>query len=184
MQWENRSAFVSIKTSPGKAQEVYKKFQKNPHVLACFMTPGTYDLMVWFDSKNMGDIYNWIADVRGSGQIERTSTYPVYHGYYNGKPYQGKKYYGWMKVRSNEFYAAYDFARDYDGVTFCASVPGDYDCYVMFSSDTYDQFFAYQQAFRNQGYDVEFFAPFQHHWNQNADQTFQQYAKTAVVTTV
>jgi DNA-binding Lrp family transcriptional regulator len=183
MQWENRSAFVYVKTYPGKAQEVYQQFQKNPQVLACFMMPGVHDLMVWFDSKNMTDVYNWIAAARDNGQIEQTATYPAYYGYWNGESYQNKKYYGWIKVRSDAFNAAYDYACQYDGVTFCASVTGDYDCFVMVCSDSYDKFHDYQQQFKNRGYQVEFYVPFQAYWNPKADAYWQQYEKDACVTT-
>lgn len=177
MKWDNQSAFVYVKAKPGKAQQVYQKLQQNAKMLACFMVPGAYDVMVWFDSKDMNDVYQWVSEMRNQGQVEKTCTYPTFQGYWNGKPYQNKKYYGWIKMRSNDFNAAYDDACKYQGVSFCASVAGDYDCFALVCADDYDQFNNYQMEFKNKGYDIDFFVPFQGYWNPKADAAWQNYEK-------
>lgn len=52
MDWKNRSAYVFIKTTKGKATEVWKRFQTWDNVIGTWIVSGDYDVIVWFDARH------------------------------------------------------------------------------------------------------------------------------------
>ena len=56
MEWKNRSAYVFIKTAKGKADDVWKQFQKWDNVIGTWIVTGDWDVIVWFDIWYTTDI--------------------------------------------------------------------------------------------------------------------------------
>ena len=132
MDWENRSAFVFIKAYPGMAEELYDKIQHAANLFCVFMTTGDYDMVAWIDTAGIGDAYNWICEVRSWPQVERTSCCPTYHGHWNEESFRHANYHAWMKVRSTDLNSPFEYAVGRETAAFAASIPGEFDCIVMF----------------------------------------------------
>ena len=177
MEWKNRSAYVFIKTYPGKAEQVYKKITDWENTIGVVMTTGDYDMIAWIDTEGIGDAYQWITQVRCWPEVERTSTHQTYYGYRNDRPFWDMPAYAWFKFRCPDFQSTYDWCKTNDNVAFAACIPGDYDYIGMCYGKNYNEVYDYMAEFKAKGYEVEYYAPLKCWWNQKYEQKWQQYEK-------
>lgn len=180
MEWEKRSAYVFIKTYPGKAENVYSMIKEWQNTIGVFMTTGPWDVIAWIDTKDIDEAYKWISKVRYWPEVERTSTNQTYYGYRNEREFWEMQAWAWVKIRSTDIYSTYEELKNYDWVAFTSSIPGDWDCVSMFYGENYTDIYNYVMEIKNKGYEIEYYAPLKAYWNVDYKQKWEEYENVTV----
>ena len=79
MDWKNRSAYVFIKTSKGKANNVWQRFHEWENVIGTWIVSGDWDVIVWFDAEDLENVHRCVATIKDWNEVEHTSSHMVYN---------------------------------------------------------------------------------------------------------
>ncbi len=167
MEWKRRSAYVFIKTRTGKAEYVCEKLNQWEHTIGTFMVHYPWDVMVWFDAKDIEETHKWVSEIRDYAEVEWTSTQHVFNGYKRDYWFWEYETCAWAKIRSKNMQATYDDLMNYDYVCTYSSIPGDWDCIAMICGNTWEETLNRMGELKNQGYEIECYTPYRWWWNKS-----------------
>jgi len=75
MDWKNRSAYVFIKTTKGKAHDVWQRFQNWENVIGTWIVAGDWDVIVWFDAQDWDTVHRCVSEIKNWHEVEQTSSH-------------------------------------------------------------------------------------------------------------
>ena len=64
MGQKNRSAYVFIKTTKGKANEVWQRFHNWENVIGTWIVDGEWDVIVWFDAHDWDNTHHNVVTIK------------------------------------------------------------------------------------------------------------------------
>jgi hypothetical protein len=128
MEWKNRSAYVFIKTSKGKADDIWKQFQKWDNVIGTWIVTGNHwDVIVWFDAQDWETVHRCVSTIKNWKEVEQTSSHMVYNGHKTDKWWWEDPAGAWVMMRENKVDEAQPKIRNWSWMTSDASIPGEWD---------------------------------------------------------
>ena len=166
MQWENRSAYVQVKTSPGKAQAIFERVKKWDHAIGAWLVDGEWDLLVWFDATDWRQLRQWVGELRAWEGVEWTSSHWVYEGGKNESWWWANKAGAWVWARAPGKPVGEDTVKAYPWVTSWASTPGKWDVLAWVGGDNWEQVWDRAKKLNQSGWQTDLKVPLQSWWNK------------------
>ena len=167
MNWQNRSAYVFIKTEKGKAEEVWKKFHTWENVIGTWIVTGEWDVIVWFDAQDLDTIHRYAAEIKKWNEIEHTSSHMVYNGYKNDTWWWEKPAGTWVLIRENNLDETPDKIKRWDWLTSGASIPGDWDYITWAGGNNWDEVWNHVMEMKSWNWQTSTYVPIKSWWNHN-----------------
>jgi hypothetical protein len=166
MKWEMRTAYVQVKTAPGKAPAIFERVKNWPHAIGAWVVDGEWDLLVWFDVKDWRELHQWIGEMRAWEGVAYTSSHWVYEGGKSDDWWWKQKAGAWVWARSSGKPADQDSVKQYPWLTSWASTPGEWDMVAWVGGDSWDQVWEHAQKLKAEGWNTDLKVPLQSWWNK------------------
>ena len=139
MEWKNRSAYVFIKTTKGKADDVWKQFQSWDNVIGTWVVTGDWDVIVWFDAQDLDTVHGCVSTIKNWKEVEQTSSHMVYNGHKNDNWWWEKPAGAWVMMREGKLDETQDKIKKWNWMTSGASIPGDWDYISWVGGKNWDE---------------------------------------------
>jgi len=166
MHWGNRSAYVFIKTTKGKAQEVWKKFQQWDNVIGSWVVSGDHDVIVWFDAQDWDTVHRCVAEIKKWTEVENTSSHMVYNGYKNDNWWWDKPAGTWILLRENQLDETNTKIEKWNWANLGASIPGEWDYITWVEGNNWDEVWKHVLELKAQNWETLTYTPVKSWWNQ------------------
>ena len=167
MDWKNRSAYVFIKTTKGKAHDVWQRFQQWENVIGTWTVPGDWDVIVWFDSTDLENVHQCVSTIKGLDEVENTSSHMVYNGYKKDHWWWEKPAGAWVLVKENKLDEANWKIKNWNWTTSGASIPGEWDYMAWVEGQNWDDVWNHLLEMKYQDWQTSTYVPIKSWWNKN-----------------
>jgi hypothetical protein len=168
MDWKNRSAYVFIKTTKGKANDVWQKFHNWDNVIGTWIIAGEWDVIVWFDAQDWDTVHGCVSTIKDWAEVKQTSSHMVYNGWKNNDNWWWEKPAGaWVLLRENKLDEASDKIKKWNWATSGASIPGDWDYMTWVEGQDWDEVWNHLLEIKTEDWDTSTHVPIKSWWNQN-----------------
>ncbi len=166
MGWENRSAYVFIKSRKGKSTDVFNMFKDRKDAVGVFLTAGKYDIMAWITSKTIQLTSRIVSEIRFSPDVEEVKVQLACYRTSNERVSLLKPGYMWLAVRKGEYHDVCATLNRFRNLAMAVSTSGDYGCVAMMHGDQQDQIHNLVHALEQEGCEVDCFPSLKYHWNR------------------
>jgi hypothetical protein len=167
MDWKNRSAYVFIKTTKGKAHDVWQRFQTWENVIGTWIVSGDWDVIVWFDSTNLENVHQCVSTIKGWNDVEQTSSHMVYNGYKKDSWWWEKPAGAWVLLREQNLDEATWKIKNWNWTTSGASIPGEWDYMTWVEGQNWDDVWNHLLEMKYQNWQTSTYVPIKSWWNKN-----------------
>lgn len=166
MNWKYRSAYVFIKTKPGKAQEVWQRFHDWDNMIGTWMVTGDYDVIAWFDATDWDTVRRCVETIKGWNEVEFTSSHRVYNGTKKDNWWWEKPAGAWVFIRENKLDETSQKIEHWPWVTSGASIPGEWDYISWVAGENWDDLWNHLSEMKQENWEATPFVPIKSWWNQ------------------
>jgi len=167
MEWKNRSAYVFIKTLEGKAENVWKQFQKWDNVIGTWIVTGDYDVIVWFDAQDLDTVHRCVSTIKGWKDVEQTSSHMVYNGHKTENWWWEKPAGAWVMMRESKLDEAQNKIKQWNWMTSGASIPGNWDYISWVGGKNWNEVWNHLLEIKKGKWQTSTFVPIKSWWKQS-----------------
>ena len=166
MDWKNRSAYVFIKTHEGKANEVWQRFQNWDNIIGTWIETGDWDVIAWFDAKDLDTIHNCVDTIKGWNEVDYTSSHMAYSGYKKDNWWWEKPAGTWVLLRDDKISQTTEKIKNWDWATSGSSIPGEWDYIAWIQGNNWDEVWNHLLEMKNTNWQTMTQVPIKSWWNQ------------------
>lgn len=166
MSWKARSAFTFIRTKPGTAEAVWKRFQQDKAAIGSWVITGDWDVLGWTDAKSWDEVYKKAAEIRQWEGVVGTSSHFVYEGVKNGKWWWQWPAGAWVQLRDAKLNGNFKKLTEWDWVASSVSVPGQWDYITWVAGNTWDEVWENVWTLNKAGWQTSTAVPVRSWWNR------------------
>jgi len=167
MNWKNRSAYVFIKTTKGKAHEVWERFHNWDNMIGTWVVTGEWDVIVWFDAHDWDTVHKCVSEIKAWDDVVQTSSHMVYNGHKRDNWWWEKPAGTWVLIRENQLDETPSKIQKWDWMTSGASIPGDWDYISWIGGNNWDEVWNHIMEIKAEKWDTLIQVPVKSWWNQN-----------------
>jgi len=167
MEWKNRSAYVFIKTTKGKADFVWKQFQNWDNVIGTWIVTGDWDVIVWFDAQDWETVHNCVSTIKEWKEVEQTSSHMVYNGHKNDNWWWEKPAGAWVLMRENKLHETQTKIQKWNWMTSGASIPGDWDYISWVGGKNWDEVWSHLFEIKKEKVQTTTHIPIKSWWKES-----------------
>jgi hypothetical protein len=169
MNWNKRGMYVFVKTAPGYAENVWKRFQEWDWTVGTWVTTGDWDVVAWLDTPAWDAMYSKVTDIRSWEGVEWTSSHFVWAGWKNDWWWWEKPAGTWMMIRDRNLDGNFSDLWQWNWVGSACSMPGDWDYFVWVGGDTWDEVWDHVWDVNAKGWETRTTVPVRTWWNKEAE---------------
>lgn len=170
MEWKKRSAYVFIRTEPGKTEDIWHKVQKWEKTIGAWVVTGEWDIITWIDAQNWDEVYAATWELREWDGVNLTSSHFVYNGSKNWEWWWDKPAGTWVLLRDLTHNRNLTQLQGYQWITSIASVPGPWDYMVWISGDNWSDVWDRVWKLNKEGWQTLTKVPIRSWWNHAWEQ--------------
>ena len=167
MEWKNRSAYVFIKTTKGKANDVWKQFQNWDNVIGTWIVTGDWDVIVWFDAQDWDTVHQCVSTIKGWKEVEQTSSHMVYNGHKNDNWWWEKPAGAWVLMRESKLDETQEKIKKWNWMTSGASIPGDWDYISWVGGNNWDEVWNHLNEIKKGKWEMSTYVPIKSWWKES-----------------
>lgn len=166
-EWNERSAYLLVKTDWKTGEKLWKKAQKWDESIGAWLVTGSWDLIVWLDAYSWDETYRRVVDVRKMKGVEATSTHFVYKGMKNGRWWWEWPTGAWVSMRSPHLNGEMKGLKKWKWASSITSIPGDWDYLVWAGGKNWNETWKNVGEMNKQGWRTETHVPVKTWWNKS-----------------
>ena len=168
MDWKNRSAYVFVKATKGKAHDVWQRFQTWDNMIGTWIIDGDYDVIAWFDATDWDTVHKCVTEIKNWNEVEYTKSHMVYDGFKHDNWWWWEKPAGtWVTFRENKHHETPEKIRKWNWMTNGASIPGEWDYISWVSGENWDEVWNHLFELKKENWETYNYVPIKTWWNQN-----------------
>lgn len=167
MQWNNRSAYVFVKTTKGKSEEVWKEFQTWDNVIGTWIVAGEWDVIVWFDAQDWDTVHRCVETIKGWKTVEETSSHMVYNGQKQNYWWWEKPAGAWVLTKETKLNETQEKMKSWDWMTSGASIPGQWDSISWVGGNNWDEVWNHLSEIKKAKWQTTAHIPIKSWWKQS-----------------
>jgi len=167
MDWKNRSAYVFIKSKKGKANEIWKRFQKWDNMIGTWMLTGDWDVIAWIDAENWDTVHQCVATIKSWDEVDHTSSHMVYNGYKNENWWWEKPAGTWVLFKENNLDETPNKTRKWNWMTSGTSIPGEWDYMAWIGGENWDEVWNHLFEVKSENWQISAQIPIKSWWNES-----------------
>jgi hypothetical protein len=127
MEYQNRTAYITIKTERGTTRKVFEALQNHDWVIGAWIVSGTNDVMAWTNARSQEETYTYANSIRTIPGVNYTHSHFVHGGYVNNMDEMKNPTGVWVWIRATDMNSALANIKKYPTVANWACMPGEYD---------------------------------------------------------
>lgn len=175
MEWNNRSAYLLVKTEPGWAQKVWQKTQSWKPAIGSWIVTGDWDVMVWVDALNWDEVYQWASALRHEKGTLASSSHWVHQGWKNGHWWWQDPAGAWVWWRSHNLNGDWKKAKTWKWAVSTVSTPGDWDGVTWVGGKNWNEVWDRIMDVQKPGWETKTVIPVRSWWNKNWQKNWWQW---------
>ena len=166
MGWDNRSAYILVRSRKGKSTDVFNEFKDKNYAVGVFQIAGKYDVLIWATTKTVEDMSWIVSEVRFYSEVEEVNVQLACYCTSNERVALLKPGYMWLAIRKEEYYVVCSILNRFRNLAMAVSTSGGYNCIAMLHGDQQDQIHNLVCALEEEACEVECFPALSYYWNR------------------
>lgn len=176
MGWDNRSAFVFIKSQKNRAEDVFDMLKDKDYTIGVFQTTGQYDVIAWIATSAIKDTCRIVSEIRYWSGVEKTSAQLACYRSSNERVSLLKPGFVWIATRGADYHTVCARLNRFNNLAMAVSTTGDFNCIAMFHGDQLEEAHTSIYSLKQEGCEVEYYPALRYFWN--TERAYKRSGKT------